>query len=385
MSQNRLALGPGLLCAAVAMVGATAQGQQTIGRVSLQDAMVSGALEVNDGQVTLTGGASIVARDHTAELALARGGLVAVCATSSLHITAGVTTGDRPPLLFALDRGAIELKTLVGSRDAVITPDLRITARSAGRLDLRIRVTRNGDTCVESQGASAPPMEVVEQFGDGIYQISAGQHVLFEHGSVREVVDHESSPCGCPPTPVMSLAESGVTVAPGQAARAGGEAAQRREEHPFPAAESQGLTEPGPGNARVPAVPAGQVHTQVTATMAYKAEGEIDPSSTSAPAGTASSGVKGSGRAAGSSPPAGAAAPAAKIPSQAPAPTIAAGQPSGAVPEARSTPPPSRTAVSSQAPEAPVEVKAPLAPTPPGARDIAHRLGRFFKRVFGAH
>ncbi len=265
----------------------------------------------------------------------------------------------------------------------MITPDLRLTARSAGRLDLRIRVTRNGDTCVESQGAAAPPIEVVEQFGDGIYQVSAGQHVLFEHGSVREVVDHESSPCGCPPTPVMSLAENGVSVAPSLAAKAGSQAAQRPEDHPFPAAESQGLTEPAPAAARVPQVPPGQVHTQVTATMAYKAEGEtIDPSSIPAPAPPA--GLSGTGTPGPASPsraPAASTA-AAKVTPPDTSPTSAIGKGSVATTRAATQPPPVAATVS-QTPAAPVEVQAPLAPAPPGARDIAHRLGRFFKRVFG--
>ena len=155
----------------------------------------------------------------------------------------------------------------VDQRDAVITPDLRISTRVAGQLDLRVRVVSNGDTCVENRGAGAPVLDIVEQFGDGVYQIAGGQHVLFEHGSIREVVDHESSPCGCPPVSVMSLADKGVTVAPGQAARAGSEAAQRREEHPFPAAQSQGLADTGV--AQTPQAPTGQVHAQVSATMAY--------------------------------------------------------------------------------------------------------------------
>jgi len=366
-----------------------AQAQQPIGRVALQDAMVTGTLEVNDGQVTLTGGASIVAKDHTAELALARGGLVAVCATSSLHVTSGASTGDKAPLLFALDRGAIELRTIVGVRDAVITPDLRLTARSPGRLDLRIRVTRNGDTCVESRGAAAPAVEVVEQFGDGLYQIAAGQHVLFEHGSVREVVDHESSPCGCPPTPVMSLAESGVTVAPGQAAQAGSQAAQKPEEHPFPAAQSQGLT-PETGVAKVPQAPPGQVHAQVTATMAYKAEGDAtDAGAAGAARSNASAGSPGSagstgqsgGRSGGISKPSTGVAPAAPLGG-------AAGQgagagASGSLAASGSRAVGSGSGVDGKATEAPVEVQAPAAPAPPGAKDLAHRIGRFFKHVFG--
>jgi len=358
---TRLVLGLATLCA-------MAQGQQTIGRVALHDATVTGSLEVTAGEATLQGGASIVALDHTAELALSRGGWVEVCATSSLHVTSGA--GDKAPLLFALDRGAMELKTIVGVRDAVITPDLRISAKSAGRLDLRIRVTNNGDTCVESRGAAAPAVEVVEQFGDGLYQIGPGQHVLFEHGSIREVVDRESSPCGCPPAPVMSLAETGVTVAPKDAARAGGQAAQKPEDHPFPVAQSQGLA--STGVAQVPQAPSGQVHAQVSATMAYGAAGDATKAEANAansvseprPPGTAIPGAGGGGSPGGS----GSGNSGRGSTSRA----SAASKPSSGVP-----------AVQLPQAVAPVEVTAPPPPAPPGVTDIAHRVGRFFKRIFG--
>ena len=82
-----------------------------------------------------------------------------------------------------------------------MTPDLRFTVRNAGPLDLRLRVARNGDTCVENRGPVAPTLAVSDPFGEAMYELAAGQHVLFEHGSLHEVVDHETSPCGCPPRP----------------------------------------------------------------------------------------------------------------------------------------------------------------------------------------
>lgn len=344
-----------------ALLCAVAQGQQSIGRVTLQDASVSGPLEVSEGKARLQGGATIVARDHTAELTLERGGIVNICATSSLHVTSGAPVGEVSPLLFALDQGAIELRTAVVDRDIVITPDLRFSTPTGGPVDLRIRVTNNGDTCVENRGARAPTIEVVEQFGEGRYLIPAGQHVLFEHGSLREVVDRESSPCGCPPTPVVSLAESGVTTNPTAAARAGGMAAQKKEEHPFPAAQSQGLA-PTPGVPQVPAAPSGQV--KVSATMAY---------------GAGESGA-----------PASAVASAAKqpVPTEAPKPApetrAPANRPVPAAPAAAPAPAPTPAAVP-PAPEAaatPVQVKAPPPPAPPGAHDLAHWFGRVFKRIF---
>ena len=41
-------------------------------------------------------------------------------------------------------------------------------------------------------------LHATEAFGTGAYFIRPGQRVLFEHGSLREVVDRETSNCGCP-------------------------------------------------------------------------------------------------------------------------------------------------------------------------------------------
>jgi hypothetical protein len=240
-----------------------AQAQQPIGKVGVQDATVAGALEVSNGQAILVGNTTVTAREHVAEVALNRGGTVRVCATSGLHLTAGKGADGvaTVPLMLALDRGAIEVQMAATTRDVVMTPDLRFTMRGDGPLDLQLRVTRNGDTCVENRGAQAPVLNVADQFGEATYELRAGQHVLFEHGSLKEVVDHESSSCGCPPEPTMSIADALLhTAAPGDAAAGEKPAA---EQHPFPAAVSAGLAPA----VEVPQAPGGAVHTQVSAAL----------------------------------------------------------------------------------------------------------------------
>jgi hypothetical protein len=297
-----------------------AQAQQSIGTVGVQDATVAGALEVSNGRAILVGNTTVTARDRVAEIALNRGGMVKVCATSGLHLTAGksadAAAGPIPiPLMLALDRGAIEVQMAATTRDVVMTPDLRFTMRGDGPLDLQLRVTRNGDTCVENRGAQAPVLNVADQFGEAAYELRAGQHVLFEHGSLKEVVDHESSSCGCPPEQTMSVADALLhPVAPGEAATSEKPAA---EQHPFPAAVSAGLAPP----SAVPQAPAGAAHTQVSA--ALSSGGDAD--SLAQPA-----------------------AAAEKAPTSAPAPSIAA---------------------------------APQAAPP--KHDLAHAIGRFFKHIFG--
>ncbi|WP_263368111.1 nuclease [Edaphobacter bradus] len=320
---------------------AVARGQQPIGTVGVQDATVAGSLEVTNGRAVLVGSTTVTAREHTAEVTLSRGGEIRVCATSGLHVTAGKSAEGTMPLMLALDRGAIEVHMSATANDVVMTPDLRFSMRVAGPLDLRIRVAPNGDTCVENRGGQAPALNIADQFGEASYVLLPDQHVLFEHGSLKEVVDHESSPCGCPPDPVVSVADGGNTSATPAAPGAAVSTKAVEEEHPFPAAISDGLA---PGSA-VPQAEA--VHAQVTTTMSYgtsESEG-----GTGAPHAAASAP---SGAGAG-------AVPIAPVPSAAPATTA--------------------TAV------APVETTAQAPPPPPAPapHGVFHSIGRFFKRLFG--
>jgi hypothetical protein len=319
------------LVAQIALLSA-AMAQQSIGTIGVQDANVAGALEISNGRAVLVGNTTVTAKDHTAEVALQRGGKVLVCATSGLHLTAGKTAEASQPLMLALDRGAIEVQMDATSNDVVVTPDLRFAVQSNGPLDLRLRVTRNGDTCVDNHGSGAPTLRVVDQFGEATYDLHAGQHVLFEHGSLKEVVDRETSPCGCPPAPVVSVADAGTSssapAAPGSVAAA---------DHPFPAAVSQGLAP----DAAVPPAPAGDVHAQVAAILSFEAGAAPD---TSTSAGKPAAGDN--------------------------TPVASSGSPAAASGAA-----PSSSAV--------VRAEAPPAPAQPSANDLAHRIGRFFKRLFG--
>ena len=253
-----------------------------LGTVQVAAATVSGTLSLADGNAALGPNTIITAHDRTASVMLARGGEVLVCATSALHATRGSDGPEPNPLLFALDRGAVEIHMAATSEDAILTPDLRFSLppHTGGLLDLRLRVAANGDTCVESRGAAGPTLHVAEQFGSEVYQVRPGQHVMFEHGSLREVVDDETSPCGCPPPPVLSAANSGISVDATEAARPHARVADDPDEirpneaaaflYPFPAAESQGLSlsSDNPASA-IPEASPGQKHAQIAATLAF--------------------------------------------------------------------------------------------------------------------
>jgi hypothetical protein len=310
------------------------QAQQPIGSVAVQDATLTGNLDVNNGRAILVANTTVTAKDHTADVSLNRGGSVHVCATSGLHITAGKSAYGPAPLLLSLDRGAIEVRMSATTSDVVMTPDLRFSLRSDGPLDLRLRVVSNGDTCVENYGGNAPVLTAADQFGESSYDLRPGQHVLFEHGNLKEVVDNESSPCGCPPAPGVSIAEALISAP----AKLGGAAEKPAEaQHPFPAAISSGLAP----TAKVPQAPTGVVHAQVATTLSYDATGD-----------------SGSAAAAGSDAQQ-ATAPAAPSASQA-------------------TTPATQTSDATVA-----QTSAPLATQPSG--DVAHWIGHFFKRLFGRH
>lgn len=268
LSPRALPLTIVLTCAQLCTPTAPLCAQQLIGYVSTRDADVKGATDILDDKAVLMGSVSVTAKDHTAPISLGRGGTVRVCQTSVLHLTESRQMMVAAPLLFSLDRGAIEIQTSATPTDAVMTPDLRFTVRSPGQLDLRLRVARNGDTCVENRGSKAPTLIVSDPFGESSYELHADQHVLFEHGSLREVVDHERLPCGCPD-------ERGLSVADALMA-SGGAAAQ----HPFPAAVSEGLAPA----AEIPQAALGEVHAQASETLHYNAQQPTQP----APATSAS-------------------------------------------------------------------------------------------------
>jgi hypothetical protein len=108
---------------------------------------------------------------------------------------------------------------------------------------VQVRLGPKGDTCVDNHGADAPYVSVSSIFEGGVYRVQADQRVMFQHGSLREVVDREKEPCGCP-------AEQPASPKPNE----------------FPLALSEGLAplpKPAP-NAAPPGVVAGQVTAQLS-------------------------------------------------------------------------------------------------------------------------
>ena len=411
---------PLLLACAVA---APLRAQQLIGYVNTRDAETTGASDVLDGQAVLTGSVSVTARDHTAPITLGRGGTARVCQTSVLHLTESKTPVVPAPLLFSLDRGAIEIQTAGTPDDAIMTPDLRFSVHNAGPLDLRLRIARNGDTCVDNRGPGAPTLAVSDPFGEAMYEVAPGQHVLFEHGSLHEVVDHETSPCGCPEEQGKSVADALLAPPNAVAVPRTPPAAPPMSAPAAPPVAAPPVVTPVPVPAVRPTVPAAVQATPPPAAPAPVAAPAPIPQ-TAAPT------------AAPSAPPVVAPAAAPVIPEQAveqaaaeaaaraaalhPFPTaISEGlaPPATAPPPAPGVPPvieplrydapipppttasantqtasaaPAKSARTKKTPKAkasPATVRTasaqpPAAPAPP-ANDLVHLIGRFFSKLFG--
>jgi hypothetical protein len=278
-----MAAGAFALASGVPQAGA----QMPIGSVATVDAVVSGTTSTDNQRSVLVGNVTVTAKDHPAYVELFRGGAVKVCSTSGVHLTAGTPIVSVPaktdaaaggpaqfPLMVSLDRGAAELHTSMLASDVMMTPDLRVSFSESGPMDLRVRVASNGDTCVENRVAGLgrhPTLEISSLFGNDNYRVLPGQHVLFEHGNLHEVVDNESSPCGCPDQAVKTVeATPDISLLPGTKVPTPPPPAAQ---YPFPAAVSQGLAPPPPPPQAEPGV----VHTQVATTLVYKADNPTPP------------------------------------------------------------------------------------------------------------
>jgi hypothetical protein len=393
LSISALTAGILLTCAA-----GSAGAQQLIGYVNTRDAEVTGATDVLNGQAVLMKSAGITARDHTAPITLGRGGTVRVCQTSQLHLTESKSADVAAPLLFSLDRGAIEIQMNSALNDAIMTPDLRFTIVNKGPLDLRLRVARNGDTCVENRGQYAPTLNISDPFGETMYQVAAGQHVLFEHGSLHEVVDKEQYPCGCPEPQGMSIADA--LLASGGAKPAAPAPAPAPAPPPAPAAPPVAVAAPA-----LPAAPAAAqiaspqlappqpiaVGSRPLPPQIVQAQQQAELQSAEQAAAAAAM------RAAEAKHPfpaaisEGLAQPAEAPPPApgAPRPQIADSLSYNAAAPAETTP--AAPARGKKAPKAKAAAKQPAAakpaPAPKAAsqpaNDLVHVVGRFFKRLFG--
>jgi len=331
-----------MLFAICAVVLPCSAQQRPIAYVPTEGVFLSGSLSVENGKASIGNNGTITAGDATAHVQLARGGELRLCASTKVHLSKdasstnpGDATADSA-LMIALDRGAIEASyTPDKYSDVLLTPDLRILISGPGQADLKIRTNEKGDTCVDNHGANAPYVTVTSQFEGGLYRVQPNQRVMFEHGSLQQVVDNETEPCGCPSATPVSVASAAPGIVsnstnpakPGQpvVSQPIGGPSSTPADTAFPLAESEGLKPPPPAPTQ-PVVPTGVAHAQVDAPITYDAKTTPNPAQANA---------------------------------------------AGAAPD-ETTPAPAPTA-------------QPPTPTqkPPNQGGFFHSIGRFFSRIFG--
>jgi hypothetical protein len=266
--------------------------QQPIAYVPTDGVSLSGSLAVANGKASIGNNGTITAGDATAHVSLARGGELRVCASTKVHLSkdSSVSPNSDPAadtaLMIALDRGAIEASYAPGKySDVLLTPDLRILISGPGQADLKIRTNEKGDTCIDNHGANAPYVTVTSQFEGGLYRVQPNQRVMFEHGSLQQMVDNEPEPCGCPvAAPPLSVASAAPAVIPNAGSTAKPPATPQPVGGPsstpadttFPLAESEGL-KPPPTPPTQPVVPAGTAHAEVQVPITYDAKATPNP------------------------------------------------------------------------------------------------------------
>jgi len=165
-------------------------------------AQVTGGLQISKGTAFILTSGTVTSGAMTTSVILPGRGVLHVCASTAVHLStdASVPAGETPGLMMALEHGAVEASFATGrNSDVLLTPDFRILIGGPGSAEVKVRLGQHGDTCVDNPGANAPYVVVSSVFEGGAYRVQPGQRVMFQHGSLNEVVDQEKEPCGCPP------------------------------------------------------------------------------------------------------------------------------------------------------------------------------------------
>jgi len=176
-------------------------GQRSIGELYATDASVKGSVLLAGSGTSVLSGSQIAAGTQAATLKLERGGSVLVCPGTSLSVS---SSQNGRQLLFSINSGNLELDYPIGSAtDSLLTPDFRLLLPGPGKIHVAMRVSTNGDTCVESLPQNSSALLVAEAIGDQSYQVKQDEAVLFKGGHIQGAMRTHQS-CGCAqPVPVQ--------------------------------------------------------------------------------------------------------------------------------------------------------------------------------------
>ena len=205
-------------------------------------AAVTGALEVTGGKALIAASGTVTSGAATTEVLLPHRGTLRVCASTTVKLAAdsSVPSGDMPGLMMALDHGAVETSFATGrNADILLTPDFRILIGGPGAADVKVSLGDHGDTCIDNPGLNAPYVLVTSVFDGSDYRVQPGQRVMFQHGSLHEVVDQEKEPCGCPAPPAAGQQRISAGAERGHGAASPGRSAPHGTQDP-----ARALSEP---------------------------------------------------------------------------------------------------------------------------------------------
>ncbi|MGC2112572.1 MAG: hypothetical protein WA655_23840 [Candidatus Korobacteraceae bacterium] len=179
--------------------------QESIGQLYASDASVKGSVILAGSGTSVLSGSSIQAGAQAASLKLDRGGSVLVCEGTKLSVTSSQNGRD---LMFSLNSGNLELNYPLGAEaDTLLTPDLRLLMPGPGTVHVAVRVTPQGDTCVQSLPWNVSAIVVSETMGDATYQVKPDEAVLFRGGRLGESSKSKQN-CGCPTSEPVQVAKA---------------------------------------------------------------------------------------------------------------------------------------------------------------------------------
>lgn len=201
------------LAAVVCSLPVSGMAQQAIGELYASDASVKGSVVLASSGTSVLSGSSIQAGAQAAMLKLDRGGSVIVCEGTRLSVASSQTGRE---LLFSLNTGNLELNYPLGTEaDRLLTPDFQLMLPGPGTVHVAVRITPQGDTCVQSLPSNVSAIVVSESMGDATYQVKPDEAVLF-HGGHLSQASHSTENCGCPKPPAIQIAKATPPAAPVQ-------------------------------------------------------------------------------------------------------------------------------------------------------------------------
>ena len=199
---SRRHLAPFFSVALCLLVPVASSAQQAIGELYATDASVKGSVILAGSGTSVLSGSSIQAGAQSATLKLERGGNLLVCEGTKLSVTASQNGRE---LLFSLNSGNLEMNYPLGAEaDTLLTPDLRLLLPGPGTVHVAVRITPQGDTCVQSLPWNVSAIVVSESMGDATYQVKPDEAVIFKGGHLGDAVKSKGN-CGCSMSQMTSV------------------------------------------------------------------------------------------------------------------------------------------------------------------------------------